>query len=147
VTDAWRTGSVVVALVLFAVGVFAFIWAYFSAVERSRSDEIGVANLFLLTGSTAPTAVKRAMSAALAVQVVVGLGGAMIGFARIEGDEPNLLAFGILVPMFGIGLNGLWASRHGTFGPRLERRRAPRSAGSAEVTPPDHEMEQNAPHG
>ena len=53
-TDAWRTGSVVVALVLFALGVFTFIWAYFSAVERSRSDEIGVANLFLLTGATAP---------------------------------------------------------------------------------------------
>ena len=167
-TDAWRKGSVVVALVLFALGVFTFIWAYFSAVERSRSDEIGVANLFLLTGATAPTRVKRVMSAALAVQVVVGLGGALLGFARIEGDEPNLFAFGILVPMFGIGLNGLWASRHGTFGPRLERRRAPEAAASAEesapgsagsaedapeaaaspqVTPPDHEMEQNAPHG
>ena len=71
----------------------------------------------------------------------------MIGFARIEGDEPNLLAFGILVPMFGIGLNGLWASRHGTYGQRLERRRAPDTGGSPEVTPPDHEMEQNAPHG
>ena len=146
-TDAWRTGSVVVALVLFGLGVFAFIWAYFSAVERSRSDEIGVANLFLLTGPTAPARVKRTMSAALAIQVVVGLGGAMIGFARIEGDEPNLLAFGILVPMFGIGLNGLWASRHGTYGQRLERRRAPDTGGSPEVTPPDHEMEQNAPHG
>ena len=146
-TEAWRTGSVVVALALFAVGVFAFIWAYFSAVERSRSDEIGVANLFLLTGTTAPARVKRTMSILLTLQVVVGLGGAMVGFAQIEGDDPNLLAFGILVPMFGIGLNGLWASRHGSYGPRVERRTPADGAGTPDVTPPDHEMEQNAPHG
>jgi len=71
-TDAWQTGSIVVSLVFFGLGIFAFIWSFFSAAERSRTDEIGVANLYLLTGRTAPGPVKRAMSAALAVQVVVG---------------------------------------------------------------------------
>jgi hypothetical protein len=143
-TDAWQTGSIVVALVFFGLGIFAFIWSFFSAAERSRTDEIGVANLYLLTGRTAPGAVKRAMSAALAVQVVVGIGTAAAGFSGLGPDEFNPLAFGILVPMFGMGLNGLWASRHGSFGPRIVRAS---SSPSGEVTPPDHEMEQNAPHG
>jgi hypothetical protein len=143
-TDAWQTGSIVVALVFFGLGIFAFIWSFFSAAERSRTDEIGVANLYLLTGRTAPGPVKRAMSAALAVQVVVGIGTAAAGFSGLGPDEFNPLAFGILVPMFGMGLNGLWASRHGSFGPRIVRAS---SSPSGEVTPPDHEMEQNAPHG
>jgi len=144
VTDAWTAGSIIVALVLFAIGVFGFIWAYFSAVERSRTDEIGVANLFLLTGPTAPRAVKRTMSILLGVQVVVAFVGAIAGFSGLADDELNPLAFGILVPMFGMGLNGLWASRHGSFGPRIvtTSERPPR-----DVPPPDHEMEQNARHG
>ena len=73
-TDAWQTGSIVVSLVLFGLGIFAFIWSFFSAAERSRTDEIGVANLYLLTGRTAPGPVKWAMSGALAVQVIVACG-------------------------------------------------------------------------
>ena len=57
----------VVSLVLFAIGIATSLWAYTTALERSRSEEVGVANLYLLTGNTAPTPVKRAMSAALAV--------------------------------------------------------------------------------
>jgi hypothetical protein len=143
-SDAWQTGSIVVSLVLFALGIFAFIWSYFSAVERSRNDEIGVANLFLLTGRTAPSTVKRVMSGALGVQVVVAIGAAAAGFRELGPDELNPMAFGILVPMFGVGLNGLWASRHGSFGPRIVKA-SPQPP--EDVTPPDHEMEQNAPHG
>jgi hypothetical protein len=31
------------------------------------------------------------------------------------------VAFGVLVPMFGLGLTGLWAVRSGTFPPRTGR--------------------------
>ena len=31
----------------------------------------------------------------------------------------SFLAFGILVPMMGLGMNGLWASVHGKFSPRI----------------------------
>jgi hypothetical protein len=110
-----------VSMVLFAVGAAVALVAYVRALERSRIDEIGVANLFLLTGDTAPARVKRTMTAMLVVQVVVGLGAAIVGAVGLSDDEVNTLAFGILVPMFGIGLNGLWAVLHGRFGPRLER--------------------------
>jgi len=97
------------------------LWAYIAALERSRTNEIGVANLYLLTGPTAGTRVKRLMTSLLALQVVVAFTGAIIGAAGLSGSEVNALAFGILVPMFGIGLNGIWSVRHGVFGPRLER--------------------------
>jgi len=111
----------VVSMVLFATGAAAALWAYVAALDRSRTDEIGVANLYLLTGRTAPTTVKRLMSALLALQVVVSLGAATIGATGLSGSQVNALAFGILVPMFGIGMNGVWAVRHGRYGPRLER--------------------------
>lgn len=110
-----------VSMILFAIGAAVGLVAYVRALERSRIDEIGVANLFLLTGRTAPAPVKRTMTAMLIVQIVVGLGAAIVGAVGLGDDEVNSLAFGILVPMFGIGLNGLWAVLHGRFGPRLER--------------------------
>jgi hypothetical protein len=110
-----------VSMVLFAFGAFTGLAAYVRALERSRIDEIGVANLYLLTGTTAPRPVKRAMTLALTVQVVVGLVGAIVGAVGLSGNEVNSLAFGILVPMFGIGLNGLWAVRFGRFPPRLDK--------------------------
>jgi hypothetical protein len=114
-----QVGIAAVSLVLFAAGVAAGLWAYTSALERSREEEIGVANLFLLTGHTAPRSVKRLMLLALTAQVVVALVGASIGAAGLQQGQLNALAFGVLVPMFGIGMNGLWAARYGSFGPRL----------------------------
>jgi len=111
----------VVSLVLFAMGVATALWAYTSALDRSRVHEVGVANLFLLTGPTAPAEVRRPMTVALAVQVVVGLGGAIVGSIGLDATSLNALAFGVLVPMLGIGMNGVWAARYGSFGPRLER--------------------------
>ena len=111
----------IVSMVLFTIGAAGCLWAYVSALERSRSDEIGVANLYLLTGPTAPTVIKRTMTLALAAQVVLSLTGAIVGAAGLSGNQVNALAFGILVPMFGLALNALWAVRHGHFGPRLEK--------------------------
>jgi hypothetical protein len=111
---------VVVSLVLFAAGIATSLLAYTSALERSRTEEVGVANLFLLTGDTAPKPVKRAMSAALAVQIVAAIIGASIGVSGLQDSQLNALAFGVLVPMFGIGMNGAWAARYGSYGPRVQ---------------------------
>jgi hypothetical protein len=109
----------IVSVVLFAIGIVGSLWAYATALERSRIDEVGVANLYLLTGNTAPTQVKRAMTLALVAQVVLALVGAFIGVAGLKGHQVNALAFGVLVPMFGIGMNGAWAARYGSYGPRV----------------------------
>ena len=107
-----------VALGLFAAGIGLFFWAYAVAVNRSRTDAIGIGGLFFLAGEgTAPTAVKRALLAALGVQTVVGL-------ATAAARPFTSLAFGVLAPLFGLSLTGLWGARHGTFGPRSDRRAA-----------------------
>lgn len=115
-TPVFRTIGVVVALVLFAIGVASFILGYFTAVQRSRYDNISVASLFLLIGTVSSIKVRRLMNSCLLVQ---GLGGLITALARTttDGRSGSTLAFGVLVPLFGLGLNGLWSSRHGFFSP------------------------------
>ena len=115
----WRSAVVVVDLGLFAVGVVTFILGYFAAVGRSRTEEISVAGVFLLAGEVAPKGTRYTMWTCLAVQVAVGLAGAIVR-SSTDGRAGSVLAFGVLVPMLGIGLNGWWASRDGAFPPRSE---------------------------
>ena len=114
-----------VSMALFAIGVATTLWAYTRALDRSRVEEVGVANLFLLTGKTAPQQVGRVMTAALVVQIAAAIAGAWIGVVGLDEGELNALAFGVLVPMFGIGMNGVWAARHGSYGPRVGRAVSP----------------------
>lgn len=120
-----KVQGVVVDLALFAVGVAAFLWGYFVAVQRSRTEELSVAELYLLLGQATPRAVKLTMNACLAAQTVIAIATASSRLSTPsdgQGSSPgSTLAFGVLVPMLGLGLNGLWAASHGTFGPRRRR--------------------------
>ncbi len=100
--------ALVLDVVLFAAGVAAFAAGYFRGVNRSRREVVSIGGLYFLTGEAAPPDVRRQLLGALAVQVVVGLGTAIV---RPYTD----LAGGVLVPMYGLGLCGLWASRYGRF--------------------------------
>lgn len=114
-TTALQWVGAITAMTLFAVGVFCFLWSYLHAVQRSRTDEISVVGLYFLGGPSTPANVKRPMLAMLAVQVITA---ASTTFARLDGPDGkpgSSLAVGFLVPMFGFGLNGLWAAFHGSF--------------------------------
>lgn len=104
--DAARPAAFV-HVALFAVGVVAFLWAYAIAVARSRTDAIGIGGLYFLAGS-APNVIRVRLLVALGVQVGVAIVSASI-------RPYTAVAFGILVPMFGLGLAGLWGAKHGTF--------------------------------
>lgn len=112
-----------VSLVLFGIGTALALWAYAVALERSREVEVGVANLYLLTGPTAPRRVRALMGGAFAAQIVVAVVGAAMGLQGLEGNDLNALAFGVLVPMLGIGTHGAWAARYGSYGPRVQAAR------------------------
>lgn len=100
-----------VSVVLFGVGTGALLWAYALGVSRSRTDLIGIPGLFFLAGDVAPTPTRRRLRIAVAVEVVAVVVAASIRpFTEV--------AFGILAPMFGLGLMGMWGGRHGTFPPR-----------------------------
>lgn len=109
--DGAARPAAVVDVVLFVAGIVAFVAAYVRAVGRSRTEELSIAGLFFLAGGSAPRQVRFRFMAALAVQVVVALVTASI-------RPYTSVAFGVLVPMFGLGLAGLWGARHGTFPPR-----------------------------
>ncbi len=107
----------VTAMALFAIGVFTFLWSFWNAVQRSRVEQVGVMQVYLLLGPPTPKRVRIRMLALLAVQIVVGLATALARTETADGSAGSSLALGVLVPMFGLGLNGLWAAYHATFPP------------------------------
>ena len=113
---------VVRGAVMLVAGSVACLWAFAIAVQRSREVEIAPTQLYFLTGGCAPAVVRNRFLVLLAVQVVVGLVAA--GIRPFTG-----VAFGILVPMFGLGAAGLWAARHGEFPERIARGGTDRSGG------------------
>ena len=118
--DHFAVVAVAVALVLFALGVVAFAWAYVVAIGRSRTDLIGMGGLFFLAGS-APRPVQRQLLASFVIQIVVGVATASAWFVapdHFAESTVNPLAFGLMAPMYGLGLMGLWGARYGTFPPR-----------------------------
>ena len=108
VSSGARPVAAAVALALNVAGVIVFFWAYAVAVNRSRSDAIGIGGLFFLAGGVAPPSVRRAMLGSLAAQAAIGVGTAA---AR----PFTSLAFGVLAPLYGLALTGLWGARHGRF--------------------------------
>jgi hypothetical protein len=102
------------SVALFVVGTGALLWAYLVGISRSRTELIDIAGLFLLSGPVAPEPIRRTLRVALAVQVVAVVVAASIRpFTEV--------AFGILAPMYGVGLMALWGARHGAFPPRPAR--------------------------
>jgi hypothetical protein len=111
VPDSLAGVAVVVDLALFAAGCVAFMMTLLRAAARSRTDEISLSGLWWLTG-TAPAPVRRALLGAFGVQVAVAL-------ATASARPFTGLAFGILVPTYGLGLAGLWGARRGSFPSRV----------------------------
>jgi hypothetical protein len=133
-TTAQWIGAIT-AMVLFAIGVFAFLWSYWNAVQRSRTDEISVTQLYLLMGDAIPSPVRRTMNLTLLVQVAVAVSTTLARPNGPEGNPGSSLAVGFLVPMLGFGLNGLWAASHANFSTR------------ANLPHTTSEIRQNADHG
>ncbi len=108
VPDPLQYVAVPLDLVLFVVGCVAFLWAYAVAIGRSRYEVLTMGGVFFLGEQVAPPRVARTLRVALAVQVVVAVGVAAV--------RPfTALAFGVLVPVLGLGLMALWGARHGRF--------------------------------
>jgi hypothetical protein len=108
--DSFGVAAAALSCALFAVGIGTFLWAYAIGIGRSRSEVVTLPALFFVAGS-APRSIVLRLRLALAVQVVVAVTAASV--------RPfTNLAFGILVPMFGLGMMALWGGRYGRFSPR-----------------------------
>jgi hypothetical protein len=112
-TASLKVPAFIVAVGMFAAGTGVFIAALVIAAGRSRESEIGMGGLFFLQGS-APRTVRWHLLGSLTVQAGVAV-------ATAAARPYTSLAFGILAPVYGMGLAGLWAARHGTFAPRVQK--------------------------
>jgi len=105
--------ALVVSVAMFLIGTGVFFAAFVRAVNRSRTDEIGVMNLFFLDTS-APRPVRLSLLASFLVEVVVAIATAAL-------RTNTSIAFGILAPVYGLSLSGLWGARYGTFPKRAPK--------------------------
>ncbi|MEL6891471.1 MAG: hypothetical protein AAFP84_07745 [Actinomycetota bacterium] len=135
--------AAVTALALFLVGIAAFLWSFWNAVQRSRGEQVAVTQLYLLAGGVAPAPVRRLMLSLLATQTVVGLATALARPNQPDGSPGTSLALGVLVPVFGFGLNGLWAAFHGRFDERGDTAVTPWS--SRDDPKPDGDVPSGSP--
>jgi hypothetical protein len=84
-------------------------------VGRSREEVLSVVGIYFLTDGSAPAPVRRRLLLLLVAQSVVAVAAASI--------RPfTAVAFGVLAPMLGLGLMGLWGARFGTFPEREDDR-------------------------
>lgn len=142
-TTASQWVGAITSMALFTIGVVTFLWSYWTAVQRSRVEQIAVTQLYFLMGHVAPRRVRWIMWLVLAVQVVVATMTALARPDSPDGRPGSSLALGFLVPMLGFGLNGLWASMHGRFLPRSDLPSSP----DLKSDDSDGPMGQNADHG
>ena len=132
--DIFGVPFLVVSLVEFLVGTIVFVLAFLRAVDRSRTEAIGIGGLFFAAGST-PRRVQQALIGSLLVQTVVAI---VVGSVRLY----SVMAFGVLAPMWALGFTGLWVAAYGTFPERAPEptraalrdadRRAHKAGGSAD---------------
>ena len=115
-----------VSLVIAAAGTALFLVALWDGAQRSRSATLGIGGWFFLAAS-APRSAQVRLLAPLAVQTVVGIATAATAFDP-SAAVPTPLAFGTLVPIFGLAVCGIWGARYGYFPPRTD---ADGAAGSA----------------
>jgi len=102
------TGAyVALSLFEFFIGVVVFGLAFFRAIDRSRTEAIGIGGLFFASGS-APKRVQLILMVSLSVQVVMSIVVASLHLY-------TGLAFGVLAPMWALGFSGLWVAAYGTF--------------------------------
>ena len=106
--DAFDIPAIAVALLLFLAGIVVWVASYVRAVVRNVNGEaVTVPRMFLWQGNV-PRAVTWQLYGSLAVCILIVAGTASA--------EP----FGTLVPMYPLGLVGLWGARYGTFPPRTD---------------------------
>jgi len=126
--DFFTTPYVVVSIAQFIVGMITMGLAYFSAIERSRTENVAVAGVFFASGA-APKPIQRRFLLALFVQVVVGI---VVASVRVYTPA----AFGVLAPLWVVGFTGLWVTAYGTFTPRdPELKRSARKAETKKQRP------------
>lgn len=97
--------------IAFVIGVAVFALGMWNGIQRSRVDKVTLTGLVAIDGSHVPKAPRNLLWASILIQLVVS-----IAFASLRPFTQQ--AFGLLVPVVGLGLATLFGSRFAAFHPR-----------------------------
>lgn len=98
-------------IAVFLAGAALFAWAFLIAAGRSRREQVTVVGAFFLGEESIGKDDRRWAYRLLFVQSVIGLVAA-------AADPYTAMAFGVLVPMWGLGVVAFLGSAHGVFASR-----------------------------
>ncbi len=98
----------VLCAVLFGAGVIGFVVGFWNGAQRSRTELVTLSGLLAVDTSHVPARARRLIWSAVTVQTIVATAAAV---ARPFTTQ----AFGLLVPMFGVGVAILWGARNARF--------------------------------
>lgn len=114
-SDPVRGVVAIGCIVVFFAGSALFVWAFVVAASRSRREVVTVVGAFFLGDGSTSKDDRRWALRLLAAQTVIGLVAA-------AADPYTAMAFGILVPMFGLGVVAFLGSAHGVFRAREQNK-------------------------
>lgn len=107
-SDRVRNAVAIGCVAVFVAGAALFTWAFLIAAGRSRLEDVSVAGAFFLADGAVAKSDRVWAYGLLAAQSAIGV-------AAASADPYTAMAFGILVPMFGIGTLAFVGSAHGVF--------------------------------
>lgn len=96
---------------LFFVGTILLGLGLWNGIQRSRQDSVTLAGLLSVSSAHVPSKVRNVLWAAVVVQTALA-----VLFAALRPFTQQ--AFGVLVPVLGLGMAALWGSRFAEFFPR-----------------------------
>lgn len=103
-----RAVIAVVFVVVFLVAIVVFVSAFFTAANRSRTENVSVAGAFFLADGAVASLDRRVFTGAAVVQAVVGIvGSSLRPFSSV--------AFSVLVALAGLAMMALVGARFGAF--------------------------------
>ncbi len=106
--DRLRSGSIIVFVALFFLGIVGLALALLVALGRSRYEQIELSGAFFLAGSVVDPTARRWLYLELLAQSIIGVGAASLA-------PFTAAAFSILVPLAGMALIALTGSKLGAF--------------------------------
>lgn len=109
--DSFDLVFAVVSAVLFAAGTFLLGLGIWNGIQRSRVDEVTLTGLLSVDSSHVPAKARNRLWLAVLLQTVIAV---LFGSLRPFTEQ----AFGLLVPILGLGFAALWGSRFAVFHPR-----------------------------
>ncbi len=105
----------IVSAIAFFIGTGILGLGMWNGIQRSKLEEVRLTGLLAVDTSHVPASPRNKLWLAIIVQVVV-----TFTFASLR--QFTQQAFGVLLPMVGLGLAALWGSRFAKFHPRDDRR-------------------------